>query len=106
METANTENSQAGSDCQQHLVRPFCRLHLVLNYKWYDLTESGVKKTEYREMTENWEKKIWKKRDELTHVRFARAYTDRMIQMRIKSIDTGPCPIDGWDKEYYRIHFY
>lgn len=33
-------------------------LHLVLRAKWYDLIKSGIKKEEYRELTEYWARRL------------------------------------------------
>ena len=80
-------------------------LYLVLTHHWYDLTESGQKRIEYREMTQNWKTKIWDKRHTLTKVKFARGYTSRTIQFNIIKIDIGHSPIVGRNGTYYRIHF-
>lgn len=80
-------------------------LHLVLTYNWYDETVKGSKRIEYREMTDRWRKIIWDKRSEYTHVRFARGYTSETTTFSVTDITIGSCPIDGWDKEYFRIHF-
>ena len=80
-------------------------LHLVLTYQWYDETESGRKRTEYRKMTARWKKLIWDRRHEITHVRFARGYTSEMRTYEVHRIDVGKCPIHGWDGMFYRIHF-
>ena len=90
----------AVSGCVRCLV-----LHLVLTYHWYDETESGRKSVEYRAMTDRWRRQIWDRRDEITHVRFARGYTSTMQTFEVEKIDVGSCPIEGWDDEYYRIHF-
>jgi len=79
-------------------------LHLVLTYRWYDLTVSRKKRIEYRRMSARWKKMIWDKRDEITHVRFARGYTSTMETFEVSKIDIGDCTIDGWDGQYYRIH--
>ncbi len=84
---------------------PTVTLTLVLATKWFDLTESGEKRTEYREMKECWRKQLWDARDRITHVRFLRGYTSRAITFEVKSIDVGPCPIPGWSGTYYRIHW-
>ena len=81
-------------------------LHLVLTYHWYDETVSGRKRVEYRECTPRWMKLIYDRRDIIGFVRFARGYTDTMSVFKVRSIDIGPCPIDGWAGEYIRIHFY
>ena len=82
-------------------------LHLVLTYHWYDETVKEIKpkRTEYRAMSERWKKIIWDRKDEYTHVRFARGYTSTMKIFEIKNIDIGNCPIENWDDQYYRIHF-
>ena len=80
-------------------------LHLVLTYHWYDETAHGSKRVEYRAMTPRWRKLIFDKRDEITHVRFARGYTATMQTYEVEKIDVGSCPIDGWNDQYYRIHF-
>lgn len=80
-------------------------LHLVLTHHWYDQTESGAKRTEYRTMTERWKRQIWDRRERITAVRFARGYTSRTLTRSVESIDVGPCPIPGWSGDYYRIHF-
>lgn len=87
-----------------HCIEPVV-LHLPLMYHWYDETELRGKRIEYREMTDRWWKLIWQKREELTHVRFSRGYTRRTLIFKIDKIDIGPCPIEGWGEEYYRIHF-
>jgi hypothetical protein len=28
-----------------------------------------------------------------------------MQTYKVEKIDVGSCPIDGWDDQYYRIHF-
>jgi hypothetical protein len=80
-------------------------LHLVLTHHWYNQTESGAKRTEYRAMTDRWRRQIWERRDRITAVRFARGYTSRTLTRSVESIDIGPCPIHGWAGDYYRIHF-
>ena len=80
-------------------------LHLVLTFDWYDETVEGQKRIEYRVMTERWKKQIWDRRDEITHVRFARGYTATMKTFEVVKIDKGDCPIHGWDDKYFRIHF-
>ena len=86
-------------------------LHLVLNFAWYDETESGRKRIEYRSKIHKdgtytkWRKQIWGQRDKLTHVRFQRGYTSTNETYEIVKIDEGECPLSGWDYRYYRIHF-
>jgi len=80
-------------------------LHLPLTHHWYDETERGAKCIEYRVMIPRWEKQIWQRRVEITHVRFSRGYTSRTLTRPVERIDIGPCPIPGWGGDYYRIHF-
>jgi len=80
-------------------------LHLVLTYQWYDESTIGNKTTEFRAISDRWKRIIWDKRDEYTHVRFARGYTSTTTTFKIENIDIGGCYIDGWDDQYYRIHF-
>ncbi len=82
-------------------------LKLPLTHHWYDETESGNKRIEYRKICSHWKKLIWDKRNDLTHVRFQRGFQKPIKQMmfEITNIDIGECPIEGWDDEYYRIHF-
>ena len=80
-------------------------LTLNLTYKWFDEIEAGRKTIEYREIKPYWEKRIWGQRHRITHVCFVRGYTGRFTHRRVTKIDKGPCPYDGWDEEYYRIHF-
>jgi hypothetical protein len=82
-------------------------LCLVLTQHWYDETESGAKTTEYRTMSLHWRRLIWERRDQITHVRFQRAFGKNAPKMtfKVSKIDAGFCPIDGWDGVYYRIHF-
>ena len=82
-------------------------LCLVLSFHWYDETESGRKRVEYRKMSTHWTKLIWGRRHEITHVRFQRGFMHNppTLMFEVEKIDIGPCPIDGWNDQYYRIHF-
>ena len=79
-------------------------LHLVLTHRWFDMMACRAKDVEYRAMTEHWTRLIWDRRDRITHARFARGYTSQTILRPVRCIDIGPCPYDGWDGDYYRIH--
>lgn len=61
-------------------------LHLVLDYKWFDMIAAGVKLEEYREMTDYWKKRIWDKRGEIDSVCFHRGYTNITITKRVFAI--------------------
>lgn len=80
-------------------------LVLTLKYHWFDLTANGSKTIEYRAMTPYWEKRIWERRHELKTVVFHRGYTTETITKKITHIDIGPSPIEGWEGDFYRIHF-
>ena len=79
-------------------------LNLILNFHWFSEIEAGRKSIEYRRMIPRWEKQIWQKRHELTHLRVRRAYTPQTLTLPISQIDVGPCPIPGWSGDFYRIH--
>jgi hypothetical protein len=78
---------------------------LVLTYRWFDLIASGEKRVEYRRIIPYWTRRIWNRRDNIVTVRFSRGYTRYTTTHRVTKINIGPCPYDGWDGVYYRIHF-
>ena len=80
-------------------------LDLVLTFFWFDEIAAGRKNIEYREIKPIWYRRIWKKRDEITHVRFRRGYTSKSLKFKVDFIDIGVCPYDGWNDKYFRIHF-
>lgn len=80
-------------------------LTLTLTHHWFDQTESGAKRIEYRAMTPHWKRLIWDRRDRIKRVRFSRGYTKRTLTFAVSHIDIGPCPIEGWHGDFYRIHF-
>jgi hypothetical protein len=86
-------------------------LKLFLTHHWFDETRAGRKRVEYRSMTEEngkpsrWYGQLWVKRHQITHVRFSRGYTPTTLLFKVVKIDIGPCPIPGWEGDYYRIHF-
>jgi hypothetical protein len=86
-------------------------LKLNLTFHWYDETAAGRKRVEYRATTKEdgkpsrWYGEIWLKRNEITAVRFARGFTPTTITFAVVKIDIGPCPIPGWEGDFYRIHF-
>lgn len=80
-------------------------LHLVLTHHWFNEMESGRKAIEYRAKSDRWRKMIWEKRERITHVRFSFGYSTWTITLPVTLIDSGHCPIPGWDGEFYRIHF-
>lgn len=81
------------------------RLTLVLTGHWYDTTERGEKRVEYRKMSPHWERMIWHRRERITSVRFSRGYSKQAMTFDVTKIDTGPCPLPGWNGLFYRVHF-
>ena len=81
------------------------QLHLVLTHHWYDETAAGRKRIEYRRMTTHWMILIYERRDTIKRVQFSRGYTRTTQTFAVDKIDLGPCPIPGWDGQYFRIHF-
>jgi len=82
------------------------KVTMVLKRQWYDMTVSGEKTIEYREISKHWNVRLWEKRHHLRRVTFLRGMTPIGVSFKIKEIDKGPCPLEGFDKgEYYRIHF-
>lgn len=81
------------------------QLHLVLTHHWYDETQAGRKRIEYRRMSEKWIRLIYGRRDTIKRIRFARGYTSTTQTFAVDKIDLGPCPIPDWDGNYIRIQF-
>jgi hypothetical protein len=79
-------------------------LRLVLTFKWFDKTLAGQKWIEYREIKPYWERLIWARREQLTHVCLQRGYTSTTLTLPLLHIDVGTCPIPGWDGAFYRLH--
>ena len=80
-------------------------MHLILTFAWFDQIRDGAKRIEYRRVRSFWTRRIWNRRNEITRVTFGRAYTAETITAIVTKIDIGPCPIPGWDGDFYRIHF-
>lgn len=96
-----------------------------LKREWYDKIASGEKTVEYRAQTGYWYKRLWFGSDlpgivysridgsispnenvewlAVFRLGYSRNHPD--IVRRIVKIDIGPCPYDGWDGEYFRVHF-
>jgi len=77
-------------------------LDLILTNKWYDMTLSGEKTEEYREITDYWCRRIChvktycrcyppcnKVPTNITHVRLHRGYTNTTMLKEVESIITG-----------------
>lgn len=80
-------------------------LHLVLTGHWYEQTVHGRKRVEYRTITPHWKKRIWEKRGSIETVTFSKGYTAEKTSYYVEKIDVGPCPLEGWEGDFYRIHF-
>jgi len=78
-------------------------LQLVLTYHWFDEMVGLRKHVEYRDMTPQWKRLIWDRRNKISAARFSRGYTSETILRPVIGIDIGPCPYDGWGGYYYRI---
>ena len=78
-------------------------IHLVLTFHWFDEMIAGRKDWEYREMSAHWQRLIWDRRHSIKAARFSRGYTKTTILRPVFSITIGPCPIDGWNGDYYRL---
>lgn len=72
-------------------------LYLPLKAQWYNMIECGIKKDEYRDMTNYWIRRICGKdgvryntdgtvKTDITHVCFSYGYTKRRMLWRIKDI--------------------
>lgn len=97
---------------------------------WYDKIASGDKTVEYRRVCRHWGSRLhvtnmplakgegWVEIDGSREMPkdwfavFRVGYPSKGKQgkfpdivRRITKIDIGPCPYDGWDGEYFRIHF-
>ena len=103
------------------------RIIFNLKREWYDKIASGEKTVEYRLAAPYWGKRLCYKlsvfcgwfnpyapktspqcfRPEDWFAVFRLGYSRKHhdIVRRIVKIDIGPCPYDGWDGEYFRIHF-
>lgn len=77
--------------------------HLMLSRAWFDATEADRKPVEYRRMGTRLEGQILAMRPG-DIVAYHRAYTRTICARRVTMIDIGPCPYEGWDGDYYRIH--
>lgn len=78
-------------------VKPADQFTVAANlaYRWYDEIESGKKKVEYRDMTDYWERHLFKPvKDEngddgdcpAAFIKFTRGYTKRHMVWTIKKI--------------------
>ena len=80
-------------------------LDLVLNNYWYGEIESGDTTLEYRQITPHWTKRIWDRRDEITHVNFRKGYSKISMKKKVTKIEVGTYPNSNSPTIYYLIHF-
>jgi len=85
---------------------------LVLNMKrdWFAKVWNGEKKVGYREVKPHWMVRIgsWVGKDPL--VRFVEMRIGYMkdgpvMLLQVHRADIGKCPYEGWNGEYFRLHF-
>jgi hypothetical protein len=62
-------------------------LHLILKHKWYDMTASGVKKEEYREIKPYYSNRFFN--NDYTDAVLHRGYTNTTIRKKIAGITIG-----------------
>lgn len=99
------------------------RIIFNLKREWYDRIASGEKTVEYRRICKHWASRlgiVWPIGDAddymISHgvrlvfgwcavfrLGYSRKHPD--IVRRITMIDIGPCPYEGWDGKWFRIHF-
>ncbi|NER78967.1 MAG: hypothetical protein F6K42_05190 [Leptolyngbya sp. SIO1D8] len=79
-------------------------LHLVVSYQWFDEIFAGRKWIEYRAITPHWQRLIWQRREQLSHVKVSRGYTPNSLTFPLLHVSIGPCPIPGWEGNFYRLH--
>jgi hypothetical protein len=103
--THAANNPQQAEETPARVVSGGLVLHLVLTHHWYDEAERGAKCVEYRRLAPIWVDRIYNRRDQITHVRFARGYTRITLTRPVEKIDIGKCPIAGLEGDYIRIHF-
>lgn len=79
-------------------------LHLTLTKKWFDMIYSGIKKEEYREIKEYWDKRLSKEYD---IIKFVNGYgSDRptiLIECLGIEIGKGNTEWGGGDEDVYII---
>jgi len=98
------------------------RIVFNLRREWFEKIATGEKAIEYRRICEHWarklgaiwpigscEKEILRKGlsfEEPVDAVFRLGYkSGNDIVRRITKVDIGPCPYDGWDGEWFRVHF-
>ena len=94
------------------------RIILNLKREWYDKIARGEKTVEYRRICDYWIGRLCKAAPRgafyangrpirmFDVVEFRLGYKrEGAIVRKITNIDIGPCPYEGWNGEYFRIHF-
>lgn len=87
------------------------RIILNLKREWFEKIRSGEKRIEYRRVGPYWIGRFCRpiegghKIRRFNTVEFRCGYSKKdAIVFEIKNIDIGPCPYEGWDGDYFRIH--
>ena len=93
----------------RHLTRAF-KPDLVLPMKrcWFARIWNGEKTVEYRQVKPYWQRRIggWVgKRGKFVEMRLGYGRNTPAMLLQVDRIDIGPCPYEGWDGQYYRLHF-
>lgn len=83
---------------------------LVLPMKrcWLARIWNGEKTVEYRQVKPYWQRRIggWVgKRGKFVEMRLGYGRNTPAMLLQVDRIDIGPCPYEGWDGQYYRLHF-
>jgi len=81
---------------------------LSLKRKWFAKIWNGEKTIEYRRVTPKYRKLatwIGEARGVFMMFYIGMMKTGPRMLVQVSKIDVGPCPLEGFDGEYYRIHF-
>ena len=81
---------------------------LSLKRKWFAKIWNGEKSIEYRRVTPKYRKLatwIGERRGVFMMFYIGMMATGPRLLVEVKKIDVGKCPIEGFDGDYYRIHF-
>jgi hypothetical protein len=71
--------------------------------KWFLLVLSGQKTVEFRPPTRYWSRRLEGRQIDVAVFSCGYCSRDRFAR-KVLQIDRGPCPIDGWEGEYIRVH--
>ena len=84
---------------------------LILPMKrcWFVSVWKGEKTVEYREVKPYWTKRIGNWVDEycfkFVEMRLGYKRDTLAMMLHVYRADIGKCPYEGWDGDYYRLHF-